>query len=170
MRRAIARLAAAALVFCGLLGLGRDAALPSFDGNAGWINSAPLTAADLKGKVVLVDFWEYTCINCLRTLPYLKAWYRRYHDDGLVIVGVHTPEFPFSQERKNVAAATQRLGVTWPVVLDNGYAIWHRFDNDVWPHEYLFDQSGRLVEGVSGEGFYQTTETEIQKLLHAQNP
>ena len=92
--------------------------MQSFDGNAGWLNSDPLTPAQLRGKVVLVDFWEYTCINCLRTLPYLREWYKRYRDKGFVIVGVHTPEFGFSGERANVAAAAKRLDVTWPVVLD----------------------------------------------------
>src|SRR5580704_19554069 len=98
--------------------------IASFDGGSGWINSTPLSPEQLRGKVVLVDFWEYTCINCLRTLPYLPEWYRRYHDRGLVIVGVHTPEFEFSGERANVAAAAKRLDVTWPIVLDDHFAIW----------------------------------------------
>lgn len=163
------RLAAsiAAALFGALLLLG---AVPGFNGGAQWLNSAPLTPAALRGKVVLVDFWEYTCINCLRTLPYLREWYRRYHADGLVIVGVHTPEFDFSGEDKNVAAAVKRLGVTWPVVLDDNYVIWKRYHNSIWPHEYLFDQNGSLVESQQGEGNYQQTEAKIQELLHAQNP
>ncbi|HZV76216.1 MAG TPA: redoxin family protein [Candidatus Babeliales bacterium] len=151
-----------------------DAAQPdrilSFDGNTGWINSAPLTPDELRGKVVLVDFWEYTCINCLRTLPYLREWYRRYHDLGFVIVGVHTPEFRFSGERANVTAAAERLHVSWPIVLDGDYTIWKRYGNYVWPHEYLYDQEGRLVENVDGEGLYQQTEAGIQELLKLADP
>lgn len=124
----------------------------------------------MRGKVVLVDFWEYTCINCLRTLPYLREWYRRYSSDGFVIVGVHTPEFDFSGERANVAAASKRLGVTWPIVLDDAFAIWKRYGNTIWPHEYLYDQQGRLVESVEGEGGYPQTEAEIQALLKAADP
>jgi thiol-disulfide isomerase/thioredoxin len=143
--------------------------LRSLDGGSGWINSPPLTASDLRGKVVLVDFWEYTCINCLRTLPYLKAWYERYRDHGFVIVGVHTPEFGFSGDGRNVADAVKRLGITWPVVLDDKNAIWNRWKNNSWPHEYLYDQSGALVDVVDGEGQYPQTEAKIQGLLKAQN-
>src|SRR5580698_3690338 len=100
-------------------GSATEAGIPSFDGNAGWLNSPALHAADLRGKIVLIDFWEYTCVNCLRTLPYLREWYRRYRDDGFTIIGVHAPEFGFSGESHNVADAAKRLGVTWPVVLDN---------------------------------------------------
>lgn len=144
--------------------------IQSFDGATGWINTAPLDPAQLQGKVVLVDFWEYTCINCLRTLPYLREWYRRYHNDGLVIVGVHTPEFHFSGERDNVSAAAKRLGVVWPIVLDGRYAIWKRYGNYDWPHEYLYDQDGRLVESFAGEGGYPQTEARIQALLKRTNP
>lgn len=147
-----------------------DEAIPNFDGSTGWLNGPALTPADLRGKVVLVDFWEYTCVNCLRTLPYLRAWYERYHKDGLVIIGVHTPEFPFSGQSNNVAAAMQRLGVAWPVALDDNFAIWKRYQNNAWPHEYLFDQSGRLVDNVAGEGRYPDTESKIQVLLRALNP
>lgn len=119
---------------------------------------------------MLVDFWEYTCINCLRTLPYLREWYRRYHDKGLVIVGVHTPEFGFSGDRANVAAAARRLGVEWPIALDSNMTIWKRYGNNVWPHEYLYDQNGRLVESFSGEGGYPQTEARIQELLKSANP
>lgn len=144
--------------------------MQSFDGNAGWLNSDPLTPAQLRGKVVLVDFWEYTCINCLRTLPYLREWYKRYRDKGFVIVGVHTPEFGFSGERANVAAAAKRLDVTWPIVLDPKFEIWKRYDNSIWPHEYLYNQNGELVESVLGEGAYPQTEARIQALLKAANP
>ncbi|MBD5632918.1 MAG: redoxin family protein [Candidatus Eremiobacteraeota bacterium] len=165
---AIRALAICLLAVC--LGIAPGAyGIPNFDGSTGWLNGNPLGSRDLAGKVVLVDFWEYTCVNCLRTLPYLRAWYARYHNDGLVIVGVHTPEFGFSGERSNVEAAAHRLNIDWPVVLDTNDAIWKRFDNDSWPHEYLFDQEGKLVATESGEGDYQKTETEIQALLKAQN-
>ncbi len=170
--RTLALLAALGLVFAPSSGLRAAQAdrLASFDGGAGWINSPALTPAQLQGKVVLVDFWEYTCINCLRTLPYLREWYRRYHDKGLVIVGVHTPEFHFSGERANVVAATKRLGVEWPVVLDDQFTIWKRYGNSIWPHEYLYDQNGKLVDSVEGEGAYQQTEAKIQSLLKSTNP
>jgi thiol-disulfide isomerase/thioredoxin len=144
--------------------------IQSFDGAVGWLNGGPLTPSELRGKVVLVDFWEYTCINCLRTLPYLREWYRRYHDKGLVIIGVHTPEFDFSGERVNVAPAAQRLGVTWPIALDDNFTIWKRYDNTEWPHEYLYDQNGSLVESFLGEGGYPQTEARIQALLKSANP
>ncbi|HLI96850.1 MAG TPA: redoxin family protein [Candidatus Baltobacteraceae bacterium] len=163
-KRAFASLAA---VLFGTLLMG---VTPSFSGGTTWLNSPPLTPESLRGKVVLVDFWEYTCINCLRTLPYLREWYRRYHDDGLVIVGVHTPEFQFSGDDKNVADAVKRLQVSWPVVLDDNAAIWNRYHNSIWPHEYLFDQNGNLVESQEGEGNYPQTEARIQALLHAANP
>ena len=143
--------------------------LQNFDGASGWLNSAPLTPAGLHGKVGLVDFWEYTCINCLRTLPYLKAWYARYHDKGFEIVGVHSPEFGFSGDRSNVAAAAARLGITWPVALDDDHAIWLRYGVASWPTEALFDQDGKLVETQVGEGDYPQTESEIQSLLIAKN-
>jgi thiol-disulfide isomerase/thioredoxin len=153
-----------------VVALAQGGAMPGFDGNTGWLNSPPLGPADLRGKVVLVDFWEYTCVNCLRTLPYLRQWYARYRDHGFVIVGVHTPEFKFSGERDNVAAALLRLNVTWPVVLDGNYAIWKRYENSSWPREFLFDQKGNLVESVVGEGLYQQTESRIQSLVRAGDP
>jgi thiol-disulfide isomerase/thioredoxin len=144
--------------------------LAGFEGNGGWLNSAPLSPADLHGKVVLVDFWEYTCVNCLRTLPYLHTWYDRYRNDGFVIVGVHTNEFGFSGDRGNIEAADAHLGVNWPVVIDPNHEIWSRYHNDGWPHEYLFDQNGQLVDSVRGEGEYPNTERKIQGLLRALNP
>jgi thiol-disulfide isomerase/thioredoxin len=149
---------------------GQSDQIQSFAGGAGWIGSAPITPAQLQGKVVLVDFWEYTCLNCLRTLPYLREWYRRYHDDGFVIVGVHTPEFDFSAQRANVEAAGARLGVVWPIVLDDSFTIWKRYGNTIWPHEYLYDRKGRLVESVLGEGDYPQTEEKIQALLKSGDP
>ena len=138
-----------------------------FDGSTGWINSKPLTPASLVGKVVLVDFWEYTCINCLKTLPYERTWYDRYAKYGFTIVGVHTPEFAFSGESENVAQAVKRLGIDWPVVLDSRQAIWDRYGNDVWPRELLFDANGKLILDHSGEGDYPDTERRIQQALHA---
>ncbi len=144
--------------------------IQSFDGNTGWLNSAPLTPADLHGKIVLVDFWEYTCVNCLRVLPYEKTWYDRYKQYGFVIVGVHTPEFHFSGETANVAAAATRLGVSWPIVLDSEGVIWQRYDNQFWPHEFLVDGNGRVVLDHVGEGDYPATETAIQTLIRKQRP
>ncbi len=144
--------------------------LPNLSGGGGWLNSVPLSREQLLGKVVLVDFWEYTCINCLHTLPYLREWYRRYKDQGFVIVGIHTPEFIFSAQPSNVAAATKHLGVDWPVLLDPNLTLWHRFDNSVWPHEYLYDQSGNLIENAEGEGNYQQTEHAIQTAIKARDP
>ena len=141
------------------------ARLLSFDGGIAWFNSKPLTPDQLRGKVVLVDFWEYTCVNCLRTLPYEKAWYARYARDGFVIVGVHTPEFHFSGEPANVGAALERLDITWPVVLDSKQAIWDRYGNDVWPRELLYDRSGRLIADHAGEGDYPEMEQRIQAAL-----
>lgn len=163
-----------ALILQGFWGAQSSAAQPaqiqSFDGGGSWLNSTPLTPQQLRGKVVLVDFWEYTCINCLRTLPYLREWYRRYRDHGFVIIGVHTPEFDFSAKRANVTAAANRLGVTWPVVLDDHATIWKRYGNYVWPHEYLYDQEGRLAESSAGEGGYPETEARIQALLKGAQP
>jgi thiol-disulfide isomerase/thioredoxin len=144
--------------------------IASFDGATRWLNSPALTPTDLHGKVVLVDFWEYTCLNCLRTLPYLREWYKRYHDDGFVIVGVHTPEFSFSGEPDEVESATKRLDVAWPVAVDASRAIWNHFGVNAWPTELLYDQSGHLVDVQVGEGSYPQTEAKIQDLLRAANP
>ncbi len=160
-------LACLALLLCGFA---TGAPMATFDGATQWINSPALAPTDLRGKVVLVDFWEYTCLNCLRTLPYLREWYKRYHDDGLVIVGVHTPEFKFSGQASEVESAAKRLGVTWPIVLDDDRAVWNHYGVTVWPTELLYDQSGHLVETQIGEGNYPYTESKIQALLHAANP
>ena len=144
--------------------------LPNLSGGGGWLNSAPLSRDALLGKVVLVDFWEYTCINCLHTLPYLKEWNRRYKDHGLVIIGIHTPEFAFSADAANVADATKRLGVDWPVLLDPNRTLWGRFDNNIWPHEFLYDQGGKLIDDIQGEGNYQYTEGKIQAAIRSHDP
>ena len=138
---------------------------PDFAGISSWFNSRPLTIADLRGKVVLIDFWTYSCINCLRTLPHLEAWYRTYRRDGLVIVGVHTPEFAFESEPSNVRAATTRLGVKYPVALDPKYGTWNAYGNQYWPAEYLIDRSGQVRAAHFGEGKYDETEENIRVLL-----
>jgi cytochrome c biogenesis protein CcdA/thiol-disulfide isomerase/thioredoxin len=130
-----------------------------------WFNTKPLTLKELRGKVVLIDFWTYSCINCLRTLPHLEAWYRDYHRDGLVIVGVHTPEFAFEHVASNVGAAVKRLGIRYPVVQDNAYGTWNNYSNSYWPAEYLIDQSGRVRAYHFGEGDYGTSEQNIRTLL-----
>lgn len=130
-----------------------------------WLNSEPLSLAQLRGKVVLVDFWTYTCINCVRTFPYLKSWYQQYKDQGFVIVGVHSPEFEFEKSRENVAQAIQDFGITYPVVQDNEFAIWNRYSNRYWPAHYLIDAEGRIRYTHFGEGEYDTTEAAIRALL-----
>jgi cytochrome c biogenesis protein CcdA/thiol-disulfide isomerase/thioredoxin len=135
-----------------------------------WINSRPLTLAQLRGKVVLVDFWTYSCINCLRTLPHLKAWYAAYHHKGLVIVGVHTPEFAFEHVASNVRAAVKRLGIAYPVVQDNRYKTWDSYANEYWPAEYLIDRAGHVRHTHFGEGEYGHTEQLIRQLLGANGP
>ena len=138
---------------------------PDFAGIAAWINSPPLTMAGLRGKVVLVDFWTYSCINCVRTLPYLTAWDRKYRHDGLVIVGIHAPEFTFETRRENVQAAVARYGIRYPVALDSGLHTWSNFHNLYWPAHYLIDRSGRVVYTHFGEGQYDVTENNIRVLL-----
>ena len=138
---------------------------PDIQGIAAWINSAPLTMQRLRGKVVLVDFWTYSCINCLRTLPYLKSWDARYRKDGLVIVGVHSPEFAFEHSLGNVRAAVKRLGIRYPVALDNDFSTWTAYQNQYWPADYLIDRTGHIRDVHFGEGRYAQTEAEIRKLL-----
>jgi len=138
---------------------------PEFTGISRWINSEPLTLRKLRGKVVLVDFWTYSCINCLRTLPHVKAWDRTYRDRGLVVVGVHTPEFAFEYVPGNVQSAVRRLGVEYPVALDNDYGTWNAFQNQYWPAKYLIDRRGHLRYYHFGEGEYDTTEARIRTLL-----
>jgi len=131
----------------------------------GWINSRPLTPTALKGKVVLYDFWTYSCVNCVRTIPYLRAWYDRYKDDGLVIIGVHSPEFRFEKDHANVAGAVKKLGIDYPVALDDDMTIWNAFGNQYWPAHYTFDRDGHLADTHFGEGAYAETETLLRKLL-----
>jgi len=140
-------------------------AAPDFAGGGKWFNSQPLTITQLRGKVVLVDFWTYTCINCIRTLPYLKSWYEKYQDKGLVIVGVHTPEFEFEKKAENVSRAITDFGLTYPVVQDNDYQIWNAYANHYWPAKYLVDKNGQIRYSHFGEGEYDQTEEMIQQLL-----
>ena len=139
--------------------------IPSLDGAAGWLNSEPLTPAGLRGKVVLVDFWTYTCINWLRTLGYVRAWAEKYEDDGLVVIGVHTPEFPFEHDVENVRWAAKEMNVGYPIALDPDYAVWRAFDNQYWPAVYIADAQGRIRHHQFGEGGYAECERVIQELL-----
>ena len=138
---------------------------PDFAGISAWLNSKPLSVSSLRGKVVLVDFWTYSCINCLRTLPHLEAWDKRYRKDGLVIVGVHTPEFAFEHVVSNVRGAAHRLGVRYPIAIDNRYGTWEAYGNQYWPAEYLIDRSGHVRHAHFGEGEYDRTESLIRELL-----
>jgi len=139
--------------------------LPSFDGATGWLNSDPLTAAGLRGKVVLVNFWTYTCINWLRQLPYLRAWVAQYSGQGLVLIGVHTPEFGFEADVGNVRRAVQEMRIEYPVAIDSNYAVWSAFGNHYWPALYFADADGLLRHHQFGEGEYWQSETAIQQLL-----
>ena len=142
-----------------------DNCAPEFDGTQGWVNSEPFTMESQLGNVVLIDFWTYSCINCIRTLPFLQTWHERYADEGLVIVGVHTPEFEFEKVYDNVVEATVDMGVAWPVVQDNDYTVWGSYDNRFWPAKYLIDKDGVIRYRHFGEGKYAETEEEIRKLL-----
>ena len=139
--------------------------LASFDGATTWLNSDPLTPETLRGRVVLVDFWTYTCVNWLRTLPYVRAWAAKYRDDGLTVIGAHTPEFDFEGNLENVTAQARALGVEYPVAVDTEYAIWSAFANHFWPALYLADRDGRIRFHHFGEGEYPMTEMVIQQLL-----
>jgi thiol-disulfide isomerase/thioredoxin len=142
-----------------------EGSMPSLDGATGWLNSPPLTAADLRGRVVLVEFWTYTCINWLRTLPYVRAWAERYKDRGLLVIGVHTPEFDFEHDLDNVRRAVRDLRVDYPVAVDNDYAIWTAFDNHYWPALYFVDAQGKIRHHQFGEGRYEESEMLLQQLL-----
>jgi thiol-disulfide isomerase/thioredoxin len=144
--------------------------LAAIDRAPAWLNSEPLTAGALRGRVVLVDFWTYSCVNWLRTLPYIRAWDERYRDRGLVVVAAHAPEFGFERDLANVRRAVGELGVGYPVVIDNDFAIWLAFDNNYWPAAYLVDGEGRVRFQHFGEGAYEQTEQAIQQLLGVDEP
>src|SRR5262245_23388780 len=145
--------------------LSDDGHLPGFDGATGWLNSPPLTSEGLRGNVVLGDFWTYTCINWLRTLAYVRAWAETYKDHGLVVVGVHTPEFPFERDEENVREAAKDMRVDYPIALDSDYAVWRAFSNHYWPAVYTADADGRIRHHHFGEGAYMECERVIQQLL-----
>ncbi len=142
-----------------------EGTMPPLDGAVEWLNSPPLTAAQLRGKVVVIDFWTYSCVNCLRTLPYVRAWYDKYKDQGLVVIGVHAPEFAFEKDIDNVKRAVKDLHVDYPVAIDNDYAIWRAFDNQYWPAHYFVDAQGRIRHHHFGEGEYAESEEIIKQLL-----
>jgi cytochrome c biogenesis protein CcdA/thiol-disulfide isomerase/thioredoxin len=150
-------------------GSGGGTPMPEISGATAWINSPALTPASLRGKVVLVDFWTYSCINCLRTLPYIKAWNEKYKDSGLVVIGVHTPEFPFEKDEANVRKAVKDLGITYPVAMDNDYRIWRNFSNEYWPAHYFIDATGHVRYHHFGEGNYDESEKWIRSLLEEAN-
>jgi thiol-disulfide isomerase/thioredoxin len=139
--------------------------LPDLSGATSWLNSPPLTREQLKGKVVLVDFWTYSCINCLRSLPYLRGWDERYRASGLVIIGVHTPEFDFEKDPANIQKALRKFGITYPVAVDSQHRIWNAFHNQYWPAHYFIDATGKVRYQHFGEGDYAESERWIQKLL-----
>jgi thiol-disulfide isomerase/thioredoxin len=144
-----------------------QAAAPDFAGISNWFNSAPLNMANLRGKVVLVDFWTYGCVNCVNTLPHVTELYAKYRDRGLVVVGVHTPEFPFERSASNVQAALKRHGITYPVAQDNDSQTWNAYRNQYWPAQYIVDQSGKIVFQHDGEGRYEEMDRTIARLLNA---
>ncbi|MDQ3895341.1 MAG: thioredoxin family protein [Actinomycetota bacterium] len=139
--------------------------LPGLEGATGWLNSPPLTPADLRGKVVLIDFWTYTCINWLRTLGYVRAWAAKYAHHGLVVIGVHTPEFPFERDVENIRAAVKEMRVEYPVAIDSDYRVWRAFANRYWPAVYIADAEGRIRHHQFGEGGYEECERVVQQLL-----
>jgi thiol-disulfide isomerase/thioredoxin len=139
--------------------------MPSFDGATGWLNSPPLTPATLRGKVVLVEFWTYSCINWLRTLPYVRTWAEKYKKQGLVVIGVHTPEFEFERIVDNIRWATKHMRIDYPIAIDSNYAIWRAFRNNAWPAFFFVDAKGNIRHQHNGEGEYDLSERTIQKLL-----
>ena len=149
--------------------LGHEGNFPSLDGAVKWLNSPPLTREQLKGKVVLIDFWTYSCINCLRSVPYVEAWWEKYKNDGLVVIGVHTPEFAFEKDPANVAKSLADLKITYPVAVDSNYAIWKAFNNEYWPAHYFIDANGSIRYHHFGEGKYDESEEVIQQLLREKN-
>jgi cytochrome c biogenesis protein CcdA/thiol-disulfide isomerase/thioredoxin len=152
-------------VINGAVQLDNEGAAPTLDGAVTWLNSPPLTASQLKGHVLVVDFWTYSCINCLRSIPYVEAWWEKYKSDGLIVVGVHTPEFAFEKDQSNIAKAVRDLKITYPVAIDSNYAIWEDFNNEYWPAHYFIDAKGVIRYHHFGEGEYDKSEEVIQELL-----
>jgi thiol-disulfide isomerase/thioredoxin len=168
MKKLVSWSAAAALI-CGAVaiasGMGDEGRMPDLDGAATWLNSTPLSSKSLRGKVVLVNFWTYSCINSLRELPYMKAWAAKYKDAGLIVIGVHTPEFSFETNPANVERAISGVNVTYPVAVDSNYGVWNAFGNNYWPANYFIDGKGRIRHRYFGEGAYAESERVIQELL-----
>jgi thiol-disulfide isomerase/thioredoxin len=164
---ALTALGMAASGMSGADAAGRQA--PEFSGINQWLNSGPLSMAGLRGKVVLVDFWTYGCINCVRTLPHVTRLYNKYASRGLVVVGVHTPEFPFEKSTANVETAIQRHGIRYPVAQDNSFSTWNAYNNEFWPAQYIVDRSGKIVYTHSGEDQYEEMERTVRSLLDAEN-
>lgn len=146
-------------------GLKKPYSAPEFSGLQGWINSQPLAMSELKGKVVLIDFWTYSCINCIRTLPHLTSWHKEYRDQGLVIIGIHSPEFAFEKDSDKVKKAVKQHGIEYPVALDNNFDTWQKYKNRYWPAYYLINRNGQVVYTHFGEGSYDVTENNIRYLL-----
>jgi thiol-disulfide isomerase/thioredoxin len=138
---------------------------PELIGVSGWLNSEALTLSELRGQVVLISFWTYTCSNCIREIPHLNGWHEKYADEGLVIIGVHTPEFAFEKDRNNLIEAVERLKIEYPVVQDNDYDTWKAYQNRYWPRRYIIDVDGKIRNDWIGEGRYEETEESIEKLL-----
>ena len=161
----VAALTFAAPPMGGAVKAGEARQAPEFQQIDTWLNSEPLKLEALRGKVVLVDFWTYTCINCLNHLPYVQEWHQKYKDQGLVVVGVHTPEFAYEKSTRNVQDAIKRLQIKHAVAQDNSYGTWRAFNNQYWPAVYLIDKQGKIVYSHFGEGSYGTTEKKIQALL-----
>ncbi len=149
------------------LGLSDHGPAPEFTGISNWLNSSPLPVASLEGKVVLIQFWTFSCINSLRALPYAKKWYETYKDKGFTVIGVHSPEFAFEKEMSNVKTAIERFGITYPVPQDNQFSTWKAYRNYVWPAEYLIDKSGKIVAIQFGEGNYGKIENAVARLVGA---
>lgn len=170
--KALLKIAVAALLVAGLNLPGDDAnaqAAPNFSGINQWFNSGPLNIASLRGRVVLVNFWTSGCINCVRTLPHVTRMHALYHDKGLVVVGVHTPEFPFERSAASIQAAIARHGIHYPVAQDNDYATWKAYGNHYWPAQYVIDKSGRIALTHLGEGNHPAIEQTIRRLLAGQS-
>src|SRR2546425_696232 len=159
----------AVALICGIVAIasaaGDEGPMPDLDGAVTWLNSAPLSSKSLRGKVVLVNFWTYSCINSLRELPYMKAWAAKYKDAGLVVIGVHAPEFGFEKDQANVKNAVSDLRVAFPVPIDSDHSIWSAFRNEYWPADYFIDRRGRIRYHHFGEGEYEKSERVIQELL-----
>ncbi|KQV59092.1 MULTISPECIES: thioredoxin family protein [unclassified Duganella] len=168
MKNTMKFLAAAATLFGASAGASAATApfeAPEFSGIAQWLNSEPLTMKQLRGKVILVDFWTYDCINCINTLSHVVQWHDKYKDKGLVVVGVHTPEYAFERKTENVRTALKRFDIRYPVAQDNRYATWNAYNNRYWPAFYLVNKKGQVVYTHFGEGQYEQTEARIQQLL-----